>query len=303
MAENKGGGIFTVLSNLFEVAKYLLMAVGMAIAVAAVWGVYNAYAHPPICLDEAKKACEVAKENFSDGLELMDKCIEHARKPEVEPQDRAMAYYEICFELDSRHKYDKNLLWLDEAIKANIDAGLQLQAAMLAAFKADELHKLGRGAEGLRSSMTALDYFNQAPADQRAPDAELVMRVLIAQAQLDAGDVASAEKTIAYAEKEILPNCMRPVEHYPCRLKVEKARVLLAEKKTDEADIEFKSAIAEMDKFTYPCAPFQEEMLLDYVKSLKFAGYDSKANFYNEKLDRPLSFDDPKWKGVSAAVI
>ena len=77
---------------------------------------------------------------------------------------------------------------------------------------------------------------------------------------------------------------------------MERARLLLLQKKVAESEKQFAELIKAADAAGGACRYTQEEFLLDYVKSLKIAGYDARADYYNNKLDRALDFTGSAWK-------
>lgn len=273
------------------VALALLVGFGML--------VYS-FAQPSACQDAARKACATAGENLSKGLAEFDQVVVMIRRKDSnlkdsDLKDRASAFYTVCAELDYLYVYNKSLPLFDEALALNEQAGNFREAASLAIYKAEELHKCGRGAESLAAAQQSMALFGKLPDQDRVAGHELSSYVTVLQAQIDRGDLAASEKALHHGE-ELLALCDDSSSYCVLRLNMERARLLLLQKRLAESEKQFAELMKAADAAGGACRYTQEEFLLDYVKSLKIAGYDARADYYNNKLDRALDFTGSAWK-------
>lgn len=251
---------------------------------------------------ESERGTDRSSTGLSNRKALMLAAWDKAQDPKQPARDRVIVSYQIVNWMSEDGETGDALSRFPTAIKLLQENNMTDKLAVTLTSQAECLGRVCRFDEAIPVIEKALFL-----KEQREPESLSTASTIsgMAPIYIGADKLAKAEESIKRLQGKIAANRQRwkpeRIAYYEARVVLSAAGLEAARHEIAKSEVLFKKSMSLFDRQFGPGSQSCEEALLWYVKTLKRAKLDSKADFYNGKLDHPVDFSDPAWQSRSGA--
>lgn len=245
------------------------------------------------------KLVDASKEkNHGRAYTLMMEAWNECQEDGVSPNVKSSVMLEVVKWMHQNGEHEKALKLYEEAATYLKSINRNDELAETLTLQADSLARLNKASEAI----TPIEKACELRADYAGAEtaASIYTLSIKPEVYLGAGKLDDASKAISYLEQEasksIRTLAQEDLAHYRAIAEVEKAQLLAIQKDLPKSELAFKRAVRSLDVLHGPGQFYSELALLQYAKTLKHSGADAQADFYNDKLDKPMDFTDSDWE-------